>query len=419
MIKETTLHLQHSFARPITILFLTLPYGISAGFVSVTLPFVLVQQGFSVATAAAITAVGVSSNIWRFVWAPLTDLTLSLHKWYRIGISLCVLSLLALLLIPTKVTHSGALMVVVFISQVAATFVAAPVGGFMAKVIEEEKKGRAAGFFQAGYLGGMGIGGGAGIWLTTHFSYNFSCIAISIAILLCAFALYFVPKVDSDKAQTIRQGFQSMLLGVKDLIRSPVALFTIAVLVSPVASGGASYLWSAVAPDWKVPDNTVALVTGVLSGLASTLGCLIGGFVSDKLGRWWAYFGGGLLMAVVTTLLYLSPFVPFSYISGVLIYALLTGVANAAFSAAILRAIGTHLAASKYALLSSLGNIPVVYMTAFNGYLHDEMNVKAMLVGESILGVFFIVLLLLAKNGFKVNDKPLDAVTHKTLSLGN
>lgn len=128
------------FANPITIFFLTFPYGISSGFVSVTLPFILVQHGFSVAAAAAITAVGLSSNLWRFAWAPLTDLTLSLHKWYIIGIAMCAISLFSLVFVPLTVAYSRILMSVVFVSQVAATFVFAPVGGFMAKAIEEGKK---------------------------------------------------------------------------------------------------------------------------------------------------------------------------------------------------------------------------------------------------------------------------------------
>ncbi len=66
---------------PFLILLLVLPYGISAGFVSVTLPFLLVQHGFTVATVASITALGLSANLWRFAWAPLTGLTLSLYTW--------------------------------------------------------------------------------------------------------------------------------------------------------------------------------------------------------------------------------------------------------------------------------------------------------------------------------------------------
>lgn len=111
------------FANPITILFLSLPWGISNGFVSVTLPFFLVQHGFTVSAAAAITALAISANSYRFLWAPLADLTLSLHKWYIIGILLSVITLGLLVFIPLDTNNSGILATVVFVSQIAATLV--------------------------------------------------------------------------------------------------------------------------------------------------------------------------------------------------------------------------------------------------------------------------------------------------------
>lgn len=395
------------FSNPITILFLTLPWGISTGFVSVTLPFLLVQHGFSVAAAAAISAVGISANLWRFAWAPLADLTLSLHKWYIIGILMCAISLFLLVFVPLDVAYSGILMGVVFISQVAATFVVAPVGGFMAKAIEDDKKGRAGGYFQAGYLGGAGVGGGAGLWFASHISYEVSAIIISLSMLLCAFALYYVPKIQSDKAQTLKQGFQSIVLGIKDLFRSRLAIYTSVLIMTPIGAGAATNVWSSIADDWHVPTDTVVLVTGVLSGLASAIGCIIGGWVADKIGRWWAYFGAGTLMALVTLIMSLSPFTSFSYVNGVLWYALTVGIVNAAYSAVVLHAIGTHLAATKYALLCSLGNIGPVCMTAFDGWFHDKQGIKAMLLGETFIGLCFVAVLLFALSWFKIVERPI------------
>ena len=42
----------------------------------------------------------------------------------------------------------------------------------------------------------------------------------------------------------------------------------------PIGSGAAQNLWSAVASDWHASADTVALVTGVLGGIASAVGCL-------------------------------------------------------------------------------------------------------------------------------------------------
>ena len=71
----------HDSTRPFVFFFLALPYGISSGFVSINLPFLLTRVGFSVAQAASIVAIGVSANLWRFLWGPVADLTLTARRW--------------------------------------------------------------------------------------------------------------------------------------------------------------------------------------------------------------------------------------------------------------------------------------------------------------------------------------------------
>lgn len=74
---------------PTAYFFLVAPYGICAGFASVTLPFVLTKAGWSVSATSVLVAVAVSSNLWRFVWSPLADLTFSTRTWY-VAVSVAV-----------------------------------------------------------------------------------------------------------------------------------------------------------------------------------------------------------------------------------------------------------------------------------------------------------------------------------------
>jgi PAT family beta-lactamase induction signal transducer AmpG len=379
-------------ANPFIFLFLVLPSGISQGFIAVSLPFILTQNGFSVAAAATITALGISSNIWRFVLAPMTDLSFSLHKWYLAGNILCAFTLSLLCFIPVETGTIGLLTVFVFISQVAANLIVAPVGGFMAKTIPEEKKGRAGGWYQAGNLGGEGLGGGAGIWLYTHYSYQAALIILSLTILVCSFALWFVPQVYAEKDMLIKERFRIITLDIRNLLRSPVAIFTSIVIILPIGIGAASNLWSSVATDWHVKADTVALVTGTLSAIFCVAGSVAGGWIADKSGRWLAYFGAGALMASVTLGMTFFEYTPETYAIGVLSYAFTFGLANAAFSAIVLHAIGKGMASTKYALISSLGNIPFPYMTVFDGWLHDAYGIKMMLLGETFMGISFVVI---------------------------
>ena len=185
------------------------------------MPFLLVHHGFSVEAAASITALGLSANLWRFIWAPLVDLTLSLHKWYLIGLALCASTLLLLSFIPLDKNAAGFLAVIVLFSQIAATFVIAPVGGFMAKTIAEDKKGRASGWYQVGNTSGIGLGGGAGIWLSTHFSYHVAGATLSIAMLACALPLYFFKSVKKVPLGTESDQLHTTF---RDLFKSPLAI---------------------------------------------------------------------------------------------------------------------------------------------------------------------------------------------------
>src|SRR5438128_7904339 len=86
--------------RPATFFFLLLPYGISTGFVSITLPFFLTRAGFSVATAASIVALGVSANVWLFCWGPVVDLTLTPRRWYLLAVLVAAATLFLLGVVP-------------------------------------------------------------------------------------------------------------------------------------------------------------------------------------------------------------------------------------------------------------------------------------------------------------------------------
>ncbi len=150
--------------------------------------------------------------MYTFLFGPFADLTLNLHKWYLIGVSVCSSFLLLLSLIALNTRATGILTAIVFLSQVAATFVILPVGGFMAHTVAEEKKGRAGGWYQAGNLGGMGLGGGAGLWLSSHFSYHIAGVILSLAMIAFASALYFVPQVGPVKIKPLNKDLKLLHL---------------------------------------------------------------------------------------------------------------------------------------------------------------------------------------------------------------
>jgi PAT family beta-lactamase induction signal transducer AmpG len=381
---------------PYLFFFLDLPSGISSGFASITLPFVLTQAGFSVAAASAIVALGVSANLWRFLWGPIADLTLTARRWYLIGLITTAATLFLLSVIPLRTSSSGLIYAVVFISQVASTLVMLPLGGMMAHTVAEEAKGRAAGWYQAGNLGGNGIGGGAGVWLAAHYSKEIAGAALAISMLACALALFFVADVRIVTTETLRQRMLLLWRDLVAIVTAAIPLLITILVCSPIGAGAMNNVWAAVAPDWRASADMVALVTGVLNGVVAAAGCVVGGWIADRVGFWWTYFTSGIAIAAVAIIMAIAARTPASFSVGVLSYAFTNGVAYAAFSALVLLAIGKGAASTKYAALCSLGNLPVVYMTALDGWVHDRYGTAWMLHFDGLAGVVCIVFAMLA-----------------------
>ncbi|HEX4630066.1 MAG TPA: MFS transporter [Chthoniobacterales bacterium] len=378
---------------PFAFFFLVLPYGISSGFVSITLPFFLTKAGFSVAAAGAIVAVGVSANLWLFLWGPLADLTLTPKRWYLVGLTTGAGAIFVLSLIPFQQSAAALLTIVVFVSQVATTLVVLPLGGLMAHTVPDERKGRAAGWYQAGNLGGNGVGGGAGVWLGAHVSKELAGSALAVAMLLAAFALYFASDVRIVSAgESFRSRMRLLGRDLLAMLKMAIPLLTIVLVASPIGAGAMNNLWSAVADDWRASADVVALVTGVLNGVVAALGCVLAGWIVDRFGRWWAYFGFGIALAFVAIVMALIARTPLVYEVGVLIYSFFVGAGYAAFSAMVVHAIGKGVASTKYAFCQSLGNLPVVYMTALNGYVHDKYGPSWMLMGEALAAIVCVIL---------------------------
>jgi MFS family permease len=127
--------------KPFWLFFLLLPYGISSGFVSVTLPYFLSVAGFSVASTAAIVAFGVSANVWLFCWGPIVDLTLTPRHWYLLAVVVSAATLFLVCLIPFQQSAIAILTAMVFIYQIAVTFVVLPMGALMAHTFRTMPKG--------------------------------------------------------------------------------------------------------------------------------------------------------------------------------------------------------------------------------------------------------------------------------------
>src|SRR5436190_23004399 len=147
---------------------LIIPFGLVTGFISVTLGYLMGKAGVNAEGVAALVAVSFIPQTWKFLWAPVADLSLTRKRWYALSAVLCAEGLARLGAIPPVAASLPLLSAVALGASLATTFLAMSVESLMAYGTSEAEKGRAGGWFQAGNLGGFGVGGGAALWIAEN-----------------------------------------------------------------------------------------------------------------------------------------------------------------------------------------------------------------------------------------------------------
>ena len=248
------------------------------------------------------------------------------------------------------------------------------------------------GWSQAGNLGGAGVGGGLGLYLAQRVAAPWQ--AAAAVGLLCIACLAGLAWVDEPERGPRRPRYVETLADVgRDVwavMRSRLCLLAFVLMLLPIGSGGASGVWSAIAGEWHAGADIVALVTGVLSGMASLVGAVLAGFLCDRMDRRTAYCLFGAALAGVAMAMALLPRTPAMFSVCTLAYSLVLGACYAGYSAVVLEAIGKGAAATKFNLLAAVSNVPVAAMTDIDGLFHDRYGTNGMLFGEAAVALLAI-----------------------------
>jgi MFS family permease len=182
---------------------------------------------------------------------------------------------------------------------------------------------------------------------------------------------------------------------VWEILRKYRGVLVFVLMLLPIGVGGAQNLFSAVANDWHASANTVALANGVLSGIISMIGCVLGGILCDRMDRKTAYCVFGLVAAACAVIMALAPHTETMYVLGTGLYNLTIGFCYAAFGAVVLESIGGGAAATKYNVLAGISNIPIFYQTKLDGYGY-HWGANGMLYTDAVAGVLGVAAFAIA-----------------------
>jgi MFS transporter, PAT family, beta-lactamase induction signal transducer AmpG len=382
-----------------------LPMGISNGYVVVTLGYLLGQAGVSVNDIATLAALNLLPQSWKFFAGPIVDTTFSNKIWYVVSAIATGALMIAASVVPAVPSNMMVLDILVFAISTASAFNALAADSLMAHATLPEQKGRAGGWSQAGNLGGSGLGGGAALWLSQHVALPWLAgAAVGAACIVSCGALLFLHEPEGEhREENLLKSLLNVGRDVWSLLRARKGLLALVAMSLPIAAGAMSNLWSAVAGDWHASADAVALVNGALNGVVSMFGCIIGGWICDKMNRMTAFNLFSIVLAGSALAMAIAPRTQAMFVGFVLIYSFITGFGFAAFGAVVLEAIGKGAAATKYNILASVANWPIAYLTKIDGWAHTTWGTTGMLLAETLVplaGTLVLVLFALATRRF-------------------
>lgn len=395
--------------HPIVWAILYLPFGAFSGFVTVALSFLATGQGLSISEGTLLNAAQLLMQWLKWLWAPLVDITLTPRRWYilsTVGTGLGVAIMSAL---PLSTDALPILLAVIAVTSLINSVVGMSIEALIAGTVAEKDVGKVSGWFQAGNLGGAGLGGGLGLVLLKHLPKPWMGGAILGALFVsCTLLLSFTPDVPVHRGKGAKDAVRAVLVDLRKMVKTKGGLMAGVLCFMPIGTGAAQGLLAQanVAAAWGAGESEVAGVQGFTAGIVTAVGCFIGGWLCQRMHPRLAYPLVGVLMALVAVVMAVFPKTVAMYIALNLVYALVVGLAYAGFTALVLRGMGAGSGATKYNVFASLSNFPLWWLNLALGAVAQRWSPRAMLLAEAGFGVLGVAIFALVLSRVRRSSLP-------------
>jgi len=389
-------------AHPVIWTVLYFPFGALGGFVGVALIFLGNHYGLSIAETSLLGGAQLLSQWLKWSWAPVVDVTWTPKTWYVISTALSALGVFAMSAVPLTPDSLPLLLAIVAVASLVNSMVGMAIEAILAATTPSDELGRTSAWFQAGNLGGYGVGGGVGLLLLQSLPAPWMAGAVMAAsFLACIGMLAFVPSIPRTHHATASEAVRGVVTDIAALVRTPGGLLAATLCFVPVGTGAAQGVLTqaSVAGEWGAGDHEVALMQGVLAGVITAIGCFGGGWIADRLGPKPAYAAIGLLLAAIAIGMAVCPKTVLTYVVWSAAYSFAVGLAYAAFTAVVLEAIGTRSAATQYNVFASLSNFPIWWLGLVLGQAAQRWGASGMLWTEALIGVAGVALFFGVRRG--------------------
>jgi MFS family permease len=364
----------------------TLPFGLTVGFATVAVPFVLRERGLPMTLIATVSQVASLPHVIKPFWSPLLDSGPRRRSWFFASVGLAALGLAATALIPPSLTASigpvpllWVYTAALFVAQAAVATSGSAVLAMMALTVPNAQRGAASGWQTAGNLAGTAVGGALIAWMIAHLAPSTTAITLAAICAVAAIPAAFVHE-EPPPRRSVSLLARDLLREVWRTIRSREGWTGMVICLSPVGAGALTNLFSALAKDYAPNDagaeRLVIVVAGLLGGIVNIVGALLGGVLADRMNRRLAYALCGALSGVIAIAMLAAPASPAAFTVGCLAYQLANGLCYAVFYSFILELVGSRESATtvttQLALFIGASNFAATYVTWLDGFGYDR-----------------------------------------------
>jgi len=294
--------LQTKNGRLLAFSLLYLSEGIPFGFSAIALATHLRMSGVGLTEIGIFTASLYAPWGLKWAWAPLIDLV----KFKRFGAKrtwiasaqAAMIATLGIVVFFDYSTNIALLTALIIIHNIFAATQDIAIDALAIKVLPENERGIANGFmFGSSYLG-QAIGGSGALLIAGKFGFEFSfpfvLLALTLILVFVTLRLKEPAEPIIEAIQTGRTVMQEIVLQMKQFLKELYLGFfksgtgpLVGVVLSLLPFGALALglvLGSALQVDLGMDENQIATLT-MLGTISAATGCVLGGWISDKVGH--------------------------------------------------------------------------------------------------------------------------------------
>jgi PAT family beta-lactamase induction signal transducer AmpG len=373
------------------------PYGMQSAVVTLVPMYLMRSAGLGIEQAGAIAAFCLLPSTFYFAYSPLVDFFVRRRTWLLMAVFTTALLAATVIGLSGSTGRVQLITGMLFTSTVASMLISAATGGLMSALLDARGKARVGAWVQVGNLGANSLFFGLLLFVYPHCSRPVLGLLAGLAILvpgLAGFAVREPRRVPA--AETYVATLRGIAREFKATFLSLRSLPGILLLLSPMGSGAITGVMSGLTKEYGASADQLGFANGWGGGLLTAAGALGVLLMPARWNRMLPYALAGAIYGGVSLLIATGPLQPMTLIVGLLASNFVQGIAYAAYTGLLLQTmgIGGRCHSGRYTILNSIGNVPVVYMTALLSQVAGRFGTRSVGVFDGALNLLTVAIFL-------------------------